>query len=323
MKCLKSYKYMSGAALMTLASGLFSCGHDYRRDEGMVWHTEYHITYDSDRDLRDSIINVLNETGNSLNVFDPESLASKVNEQDSVAVDKNYERVYTMSRRVSELTDGAFDPTLGPLITAWGFGKGHAATSDTLRIDSLLSITGISKTKLENGRIIKGDPRISFNYSAIAKGYGCDKVAEMLARNGVGNYLVEIGGEIRCAGKSPSGTEWRVSIDRPVVQESVIHDSQCVVTLTDKGLATSGNYRNFHGEGKNVYGHTISSRTGRPVQTDVVSATVVAPTAMEADALATAMMAMGSERAKALAAKLGYPTLLILSDSTVWQQHLQ
>lgn len=297
-------------------------GKKFRQDEGMVWHTTYHVTYDADRDMRDSIIAVFNVVNGSLNVFDDNSLVSKVNESDSVIIDSNFRKVYEMSVHLNQISKGNFDPTLGPLIDAWGFGHGHRASSDTLRLDSLMKFVGISKTKIENDRLIKNDPRISFNFSAIAKGYGCDLVAEMLERNGISNYLVEIGGEIRCAGKSPKGIDWLVSIDRPIRSQEIIHDSQCVLKMQSGGLATSGNYRNFNStDGKNK-GHTISAVSGRPVETDILSASVMAPTTMEADALATTMMAMGSTDAKALAQNLKYPTLLVLTDSTVWEYRL-
>lgn len=316
----KFKKFITRWLPAAIAVALFTaCGEKFRRDEGMVWHTTYHITYKSDRSLTDSIIATFGAVGNSLNVFDPASLASRVNDGDSVAVDADFARVFEMSLRVNRLTEGAFDPTLGPLITAWGFGRGHKATADTLRLDSLLALTGIGRCRIERGVMIKGNKGMQFNFSAIAKGYGCDRVAEMLERNGVKDYLVEIGGEIRCAGQSPSGREWRVSVDRPVFSDSVVHESQRVVTLAGGGLATSGDYRNFHTSGGSRYGHTISATTGRPARTDVLSATDVAPTAMEADALATSMMAMGSRRAKALATRLDMPVLLVLADSAVWE----
>lgn len=317
---LKAKRFMPLWALAALLAALVaSCAPDYRHDEGMVWHTTYHITYRSDRQLTDSILAAIGDVDRSLNVFDPTSLASRVNESDSVPADENFRAVFDMSVRVNRLSGGAFDPTLGPLITAWGFGKGHKATADTLRIDSLLSLTGITRSRIENGFVIKGHPAMQFNFSAIAKGYGCDRVAAMLERNGVTDYLVEIGGEIRCGGSSPSGRDWRVSVDRPVVSDSVLHESQCVVSFTGMGMATSGDYRNFHGEGDGRYGHTISPVTGRPARTDVLSATVMASSAMEADALATAFMAMGSERAKKLAADLQLPVLLVLADASVWE----
>ncbi|MGN0237048.1 MAG: FAD:protein FMN transferase [Lepagella sp.] len=305
--------------MSTMGVWMASCGKEYRTNEGMIWHTSYHITYSSDRDMGDSIMATLRGVDRSLNVFDGTSLVSRANDGDSVEVDGHYIRVYEKSREIHRMSGGAFDPTLGPLITAWGFGKGHKATSDTLRIDSLMQIVGIAKTRLEGNRLVKGDRRIEFNYSAIAKGYGCDCVAEMLERNGISDYMVEIGGEIRCAGESPTGQGWRVSIDRPVRSERVDHSSQCIIEITDRGMATSGNYRNYHQEGGKIYGHTISAKTGRPTLTDVLSATVVSGSSMEADGLATAMMAMGSERAKALADSLKLPVMLILTDTVVWQ----
>lgn len=320
---IKNMKHITVLTIMWAAVAAFMCGGcdrgSYRHAEGMVWHTVYHATYDSDTDLTDSILRVYAEVGGSLNVFDPESLASKINMNATDSTNHDYRMVYEMSKKINGLSGGAFDPTLGPLITAWGFGKGHEATSDTLRLDSLLQFTGIGKTRLENGRLKKTDPRIQFNYSAIAKGYGCDRVGDMLRRNGSGNYLVEIGGEIRCAGHGPSGEGWRVSIDRPTPTDSISHTPQCVISIRDTGLATSGNYRNYHGSGSGRYGHTISAATGRPVQTDVLSATVLAPTCMEADALATAMMAMGSVEAKNLAEKLNLAVMLILADGNVWE----
>ena len=314
------FKSLTALFIVSASTLSVSCESDrFRQDEGMVWHTTYHITYRADRDMSDSIMATLRDVGASLNVFDPTSLASRLNAGEQLPLDSNYRRVYEMSRIVNGVTKGAFDPTLGPLITAWGFGKGHKATADTLRIDSLLRFTGITKTHIENNMLVKDDPRIEFNFSAIAKGYACDCAGEMLQRNGINDYLVEIGGEIRCSGLSPSGEKWRVSIDRPFTSDSIRHDSQCVVAITYRGMATSGDYRNFHRDAQGAYGHTISATTGRPARTDVLSATVISATAMSADAFATSMMALGSEKAKDLALRLRIPVMLVLADSTVWQ----
>lgn len=293
---------------------------EYRTAEGMIWNTVYHVTYNGTPELKDSIMQVLDEVGASLNVFDEKSLVSQVNVNDSTAVDTDFIRVYVESVKVNRLTEGAFDPTLGPLIEAWGFGKGHKATADTARIDSLMKFVGIDKTRLSMDTLVKDDSRIRFNFSAIAKGYGCDRVGEMLKRNGVEDWLIEIGGEISCCGKSPEGGKWRVSIDRPVMQKDrILHDSQCVVEVTDGGIATSGNYRNLQSDDKGqYYGHTISARTGRPARTDVISATVIGRTAMEADALATAFMAMGADDVKRLNKSTRLPVMFVLADSTVW-----
>lgn len=315
----------AAAGVISILSG--GCGRsgngdsrEYQNAEGMIWNTTYHVTYNGGSELKDSIMQVLNKVGASLNVFDEKSLVSRVNINDSTAVDTDFIRVYVESVKVNRLTEGAFDPTLGPLIEAWGFGKGHKATGDTARIDSLMKFVGIDKTRLSMDTLVKDDSRIRFNFSAIAKGYGCDCVGEMLQRNGVEDWLVEIGGEISCRGKSPEGGKWRVSIDRPVMQKDrILHDSQCVVEVTDGGIATSGNYRNLQSDEKGqYYGHTISARTGRPARTDVISATVIGRTAMESDALATAFMAMGADDVKRLNKSTRLPVMLVLADSTVW-----
>lgn len=311
-------------SLCIISLALSSCGGgsrgaEYQQDEGMVWHTTYHITYRCDRNLRDSILAVIEEVGRSVNVFDTTSLVSRVNRQDTTPVNDDFIRVYVMSTKVNRLSGGAFDPTLGPLIRVWGFGEGHKATSDTARIDSLLQFTGIARTRLDKDRLIKEDRRTTFNFSAIAKGYGCDRVAAMLERNGVKDYLVEIGGEISAAGVSPSGGKWRVSVDRPVLGSAPdSRDSEAIIEISGCGMATSGNYRNFHTDGNRRYGHTISALTGRPVQTDVLSATVIAGTAMEADALATAFMASGSVKAMEISRSMRLPVMLVLADSAVW-----
>lgn len=315
----------AAAGVISILSG--GCGRsgngdsrEYQNAEGMIWNTTYHVTYNGGSELKDSIMQVLNKVEASLNVFDENSLVSRVNVSDSTAVDTDFIRVYVESVKVNRLTDGAFDPTLGPLIEAWGFGKGHKATGDTARIDSLMKFVGIDKTRLSMDTLVKYDSRIRFNFSAIAKGYGCDCVGEMLQRNGVEDWLVEIGGEISCRGKSPEGGKWRVSIDRPVMQKDrILHDSQCVVEVTDAGIATSGNYRNLQSDEKGqYYGHTISARTGRPARTDVISATVIGRTAMESDALATAFMAMGADDVKRLNKSTRLSVMLVLADSTVW-----
>lgn len=292
----------------------------YSFAEGTVWNTLYHITYSGPSELGDSIRPILDRIGKSVSVFDQESLVSRLNVSDSCMTDEALRRIYLLSVKVNSESDGMFDPTLSPLITAWGFGKGHRATSDTLRLDSLLALTGIGKTYFRSGFICKPNRNMQFNFSAVAKGYGCDAVGEWLVSKGVTDYLVEIGGEIACKGRNPKGYPWAISIDKPVTDpKGNRHISQLKIFVTDCGIATSGNYRNYH-EKKGVrYGHTISPRTGRPVQTDILSATVIAPTAMEADAYATACMAMGSLNAKKMINRLGLKVMLIMDDSSVWE----
>lgn len=319
---LKSF-FKSCIPFFTVCAGfmfLGSCVSDsFQKQEGMIWNTTFHITYKGSPSLKDSVLATLDDVSSSLNVFNKESLICKANNSDSCLVDSHFMKVYTYSRIVNAESNGMFDPTLSPLISVWGFGPGHEVTADTLAVDSILEYVGIEKTRLVGNCIVKDNPHIQFNFSAIAKGYGCDAVADMLKRNGVEDYLVEIGGEIALGGNSPKGGKWKISVDKPVMTDSTeVHDSAMVIALTDAGVATSGNYRNFHKQGEKTFGHTISPITGRPVATDVISATVIAGSSMEADAVATACMAAGSEKAKSMIGSLGMEGMLILSDSTIW-----
>lgn len=310
---------MVGAASCTGRRGGGSATGEYSVAEGMVWNTSYHITFQGPESLRDSIIKEFDRIGQSLNVFDTASLVSRVNMGDSVAVNTDFIKVYMASVKTNKITGGAFDPTLGPLIDAWGFGRGHVASADTARIDSIMQFVGIGKTHIKYDCIVKDDARIRFNFSAIAKGYACDCIGEMLQREGVKNYLVEIGGEIAARGVSPSGIAWRVGVDAPELGAAAdSKKTEAVVQLKDMGVATSGNYRNFREENGRLIGHTISARTGRPVLTDVISATVVASTATEADALATSFMALGFDESRKIIDRMNLAAMLVLTDSTMW-----
>lgn len=289
----------------------------YRYEEGLAWNTLYHITYDSDHDLSDSILMVIDEINRSLSPFNPSSLVSRLNDNRSDSIDSHFRAVYTESLEINRQSGGAFDPTLAPVIRAWGFGQGHEVSADTLRLDSLLQLTGISRTAIEDSRLVKENPEIEFNFSALAKGYGVDCIAMMLERNGVSNYLVEVGGEIRCAGLNAKGKKWAIGVDSPVPDALPGETTVRNVYIEDGALATSGNYRNYHTTDGHRFGHTISPSTGRPVETNVLSATVIAPSCMEADALATCCMVLGTEEALNLCTRLRAGVMLVNKDMEV------
>lgn len=307
------------AGLLLFLSGLlcFSCskGKEYNSCEGMIWNTLYHITYKGPASLQDSIIPTLNKVGGSLSVFDPNSLVSRLNSSLQVEADSHLEKVYETSRKIHNSSEGRFDPTLSPLIDAWGFGRGHTPTADTLIIDSILPYIGLQKTHLSDGKIIKEDIRTQFNFSAIAKGYGCDAVGEMFRRNGVTDYMVEIGGELSLSGQSPSGKNWRIAVDAPSEGSLPGEETAVILSLSDVGVATSGNYRNFREEGGLTTAHTISPETGRPIISEILSATVIAKDCMSADALATACMAGNFIQAKELLNLTQAEGMLIMADS--------
>ena len=287
----------------------------YHRCEGFVWGIMYHITYRGDAFLEDSIHRIFDSISGTLSIFDEGSVVSRLNNADSLEVNDMFIEVYKASKRIHEASQGMFDPTLSPLITAWGFGPGHKVLPDTAKVDSILNFVGLEKTRLNGHTLYKDDRRIEFNFSAIAKGYGCDEVARMLKRNGVSDFMVEIGGEITLGGKSPSGKDWKISIDVPD-EKNASHEAFTLLSLTDCGIATSGNYRNYRRENGLIIGHTVSPLTGRPVISDILSATIIASNCMEADAIATACMAIGLQKSKEMLPSLGVEVLLIMADST-------
>lgn len=292
---------------------------EYSAVEGGIWNTIYHITYDDDCDYSDSIIAELHRVERSVSVFTPGSTVCSINDNVSLQVDAMFSHIYAASREVWKNSDGYFDPTLSPLIDAYGFEGKRGGLPNSASIDSIRQFVGLDKTMLKDDKVQKSDSRVQFNFSAIAKGYGCDVVGNMLKRNGCENYLVEIGGEIAVAGNSPRGGLWNVQIDKPVfAADSVVHEAQLTIAVRDCGIATSGNYRNFRTDNGKRIGHTFDPHTGMPAVNDMLSATVVASSCMLADAYATACMSMGLERAKKMAQRLNLSVLLIADDGKTY-----
>lgn len=287
-------------------------------NSGITWNTEYNIKYCHHTNLSDSTISVLREVELSVSPFNKKSRITAINENRSDTLDGYLSRLYDKSVEINRESGGAFDPTVSPLVNLWGFGYEKTGKANRQAVDSILIFVGIDKTRKEGIRIVKSDGRTTFNFSAIAKGMGCDEVGKMLERNGVTDYIVEIGGEITAKGHNPKGQKWRISIDKPInANDTVIHHSAGIVEITNCGIATSGNYRNYHTDSAgNKVAHTINPRTGMPEQSDVLSATVIAPDCMTADAYATTFMVLGLEKSKKLLDK--HPeisAMLITSDN--------
>lgn len=318
MKIIHILYIVSVAAIAQLAAGC-SDSVRYRSVEGGVWNTTYHVTYRSDCDMQDSILWVMRQVERSLSPFDSSSLVSAVNRGDSVRVDSLLSRIFIVSQEVNLMSGGAFDPTLAPLVNLWGYGYRSSGVEPTQQaVDSLMMFVGIRDCGITpDGYIRKKHPATEFNFSAITKGYGCDLVGEMLRRNGCEDYMVEIGGEIALSGMSPRGKEWRVMVDAPVYCDTaVVHERMAVVALTGCGVATSGNYRNYRDTGSGRTWHTISTADGRPAVTDLLSATVVAPSCMLADAYATSCMAQTSDAAfRMLESIPGVAGMLVTADT--------
>ena len=185
------------------------------------------------------------------------------------------------------------------MVNAWGFGFKNGVNPDEKVIDSLRQVVGLHKVRLEGDKIVKTDPRVMLDCSAIAKGYGVDVVANLLRKFGIKNFMVEIGGEVVTSGVNRERMPWRIGVTKPTDDSlSINNELQTVINVTDKAMATSGNYRNFYYKGGRKYAHTIDPKTGYPVQHSILSATVITNDCATADAYATSFMVMGLEKSK-------------------------
>lgn len=295
--------------IILLCTGCRNGKRPYATVDGFAQGSTYHVVYHDPqgRNLQSNIEELLEDIDNCLSLYNPSSLLTRINLNDTSAMpDRWIMDCFEFSRQISDDTDGAFDITLRPLLAAYRIG-----TEETPRmlsqaeIDSIRPFIGYKKVRIEDGKLIKEDPRIALTFDAIAQGYSADLMARMFDTLGIRDYMVEIGGEIYCKGKNPNGEEWRVGIDRPVDGNMVPgEDLQTILTISNKGLVTSGNYRKFaYDENGNKVTHTIDPHTLRPAALSLLSATIVAPTATVADGYATACMVIGLEKSKELLAR--------------------
>lgn len=289
----------------------------YFEESGSVFHTIYHIKYESSELLTEKIDAELQKFNLSLNPFNPNSIISKVNKNEPTEADDWFIEVFEKAREVSDHSEGAFDITCAPMINIWGFGFSKMDSVTPQMIDSIKQFVGYRKVRLDGRKVVKDDPRTLLNCSAIAKGYACDIIARLLEREGVDNYMVEIGGEVTMKGVNQNGECWRIGINKPEVDSTgVKNDTEEIVQFCKKGgIATSGNYRNYYIKDGKKYAHTIDPRTGYPSEQNILSATIVADDCITADAYATAFMAMGMEKVRQLASKIpGIEYYVIYSD---------
>ena len=272
----------------------------YSKLKGIALGTSFHITYKSSENSIsekqiDSLIYLVNK---SMSTYLPTSDISKINKGDtSVVVDKLFQEVFIKSKKIFKETSGAFDPTIGILVNAWGFGPDNVVENlDSSHVSSMLEFVGFQKVKLRRNKIVKEYRNIFIDFNAIAKGYAVDVIGRFLELKEIDNYLVEIGGEIRANGLNPDGKTWKIAIEKPNFDGS--RSFQTVIELDTESIATSGNYRKFKIDaltGKK-FAHTIDTKTGFPSQSNLLSASVIAnKDCADVDAYATAFMAMGLE----------------------------
>lgn len=265
---------------------------------GFAQGTTYSIIFENNgrlnaEELKSDVEGILHDFDMSLSLYIDSSVLSRINRNEEFKPDRYFIEAFEKSTEISELTDGAFDITVGPLVKAWGFGPDSHKDFSESKVDSLLALTGMSKVKIENGKVLKDDPGIILDFNAIAQGYSVDIISGFFDTKNIKNYLIEIGGEVRVRGDK-NGVLWRIGIDRPS-DENVLpgNDLQAVINLKDKSLATSGNYRKFYIEDGIKYSHTIDPRTGYPAKNQLLSATIIADDCATADGIATACMVLG------------------------------
>ena len=273
----------------------------FQTDQGLVFGTMYKITYQSDENLKNEIEAELEKVNQSLSPFSKESVITHINQNTDLTADSLFTYVFQLAKQISEETHGAFDITVAPLVNAWGFGFKNGTQIDSLTIDSIRQFVGIDKVRMENGKVIKDDPRLMLDCSAIAKGFGVDCVARLFDRKGIKNYMIDIGGELVMKGENAQMNTWRIGINKPIDDSLAVNQElQTILEISNAGMATSGNYRNFYYKDGKKYAHTIDPRTGYPVQHNILSSTVVAKDCATADAYATSFMVLGLDSAKAV-----------------------
>jgi len=294
----------------------------YDNFAGFAQGTTYSMVFENDgslngQELRAEVEKILRDFDMSLSLYVDSSLLSKVNRNEDVTPDSYFLEAFKKSVAITEITDGAFDITVGPLVKAWGFGPdAHKYFTESKR-DSLLRFVGMDKVKIEDGKVVKSDPGVDLDFNAIAQGYSVDIICGYFDSKGIKSYLVEIGGEVRVKGDK-QGVRWRVGIDRPSDDNMLPgNDLQAIISLKDRSLATSGNYRKFYIENGIKYSHTIDPRTGYPARNQLLSVTIIADDCATADGIATACMVMGKEKTiEFLGFHPEFDAFLVYSDSS-------
>ncbi|OUQ53144.1 ApbE family protein [Alistipes sp. An116] len=298
-------KRVRGAWAVVAAVVLASCAGrpDYTTVDGVMLGTTLHIVADvrdaSAQELYAAVMDLDREAKASMSIFDENSLLSRLNRNQTDTVDRHIAFNLRLADSIGALSDGRYDVTVKPLVEAWGFAGKEAQAHPN--IDSILTFVGREKVHIEGNRLVKADPRVQLDFNSVAKGYTVDLLAALVERFGAENYIVDIGGEVRCRGVNRQGNPWRIGVETPF--DGNMSDGEYLqrrISLSEGGLATSGNYRRFYLDADgNKVAHTIDPRTGHSVVSRLLSVTVVAPTCAEADALGTMFLAMGADDARA------------------------
>jgi thiamine biosynthesis lipoprotein len=268
--------------------------------EGSAQGTTYHIQYFDvkNRNLQKDIERLLERFDASVSTYQSHSLISKINHNEKYGrTDDYFNTCFLQAKEIWKLTDGAFDPSVYPLVNAWGFGPEKRSNLEQEKLDSLLTFVGFDKIELKRGRIVKSDPRVSLDFNAFAQGYSVDLVSDLLLSKGITSFVVEIGGEVYAHGQR-KGQPWYIGLEQPIENKTSVNPLNIIFQLENIGVATSGNYRRFTLENGVKVVHHIDPKTGKPTSNELLSASVFTDHCIYSDALATAILVMGLGKAK-------------------------
>ena len=293
-----------GCFTLSILLMLLSCGHTPQKIKyiGETQGSFFSITYydEEGRDFKAEIDSIFREVDNSVSLWNENSIIRKVNRNEDVVVNQIFKDNFEWARKASEFSDGAFDATIGPLVSAWGFHYKKELEMTPEMVDSIKQLVDYHNIEIVDDKVVKANPNMTLDFNAVAQGYTTDLIGKFLETNGIENYLVDVGGEVLARGTKPNGDLWTIGIEKPAENYDSEQTLQIKLKLKDKGIVTSGNYRKYIEKDGIRYSHSIDPKTGYPVEQNLLSATVIADNASWADCLATICMIVGKEKASKL-----------------------
>ena len=314
---------MKRLLFLLIITALFSsCVRNAERIEysGIIQGSYFSIKYydDQNRSFESAFDSIFREVDNSVSLWNENSIIRKVNRNEDVVVNQIFKDNFEWARKASEFSDGAFDATIGPLVSAWGFHYKKELEMTPEMVDSIKQLVDYRKIEIVDDNVVKANPNMTLDFNAVAQGYTTDLIGSFLESKGIFNYLVDVGGEIFAKGTKPNGELWTIGIEKPAENFDSERSVQIKIKLKDKGIVTSGNYRKYIEKDGVRYSHSIDPKTGFPVEQNLLSATVIADNASWADCLATICMLVGKEKASKLLEGQGVEAYFIfVEDGTI------
>lgn len=294
---------------------------------GITQGSYFSISYydEESRTFESEIDSIFREVDNTVSLWNENSIIRKVNRNEDVVVNQIFKDNFEWAQKASEFSDGAFDATIGPLVSSWGFHYKKELEMTPEMVDSIKQLVDYRKIDIVDDKVVKANPNMTLDFNAVAQGYTTDMIGKFLESRGVQNYLVDVGGEIFAKGTKPNGEQWTIGIEKPAENYDSERSVQVKINLKDKGIVTSGNYRKYIEKDGVRYSHSIDPKTGYPVEHNLLSATVIADNASWADCLATICMLIGKEKASKLLEGQGVEAYFIFVEDGVikseWVNH--